>query len=69
MTASSAQDGYVVKYASSGSYVWAKHFSNFATTVANNVSVDSSTGNVAMTGPFQGIVDFGVGTLTSVPPS
>ena len=65
VTASSAQDGYVAKYTSSGSYLWAKHFSNLATSVADNVSLDPRTGSVALTGPFQGTVNFGAGTLTS----
>ena len=65
VTANSAQDSYVAKYTASGTYVWAKHFNDFGSSVTNNVSVETSTGTIALTGPFYGTAAFGVGSLIS----
>jgi hypothetical protein len=59
-----SNDIFVAEYSTSGIYQWARHFGNTGSNYAYGVAVDS-TGNVFVTGAFQGTVDFGSGPLTS----
>ena len=57
-------DVFVAKYASDGSHLWSKHFGGTSFDTGYGASVDGS-GNVLVTGYFNGTVDFGGGLLTS----
>ena len=63
------QPGYnifVAKYASDGTYQWARTFGSPSggSNIAYSVAVDSG-GNVGLTGQFQNSIDFGGGTITA----
>jgi chitodextrinase len=60
-----AQDVFVAKLTSNGSYIWAKRFGDSSAETGLDVAVDSS-GNVAVTGFFQSTINLGGSTLTSV---
>ena len=54
---------FVAKYSGlNGNYQWAKTLGG---TTGNGITTDPTTGNVIVTGGFQGAVDFGGGALTS----
>ncbi len=55
-------DAYVVKYAASGAFAWAKTFGAQWQDRGNAVAVDGS-GNVIVAGTFAGVADFGTGPL------
>ena len=59
-------DVFLAKYgAADGAELWFKHFGGPSGDQGSGVAVDSSD-NVVVTGQFQGSVDFGGGTYTSV---
>jgi hypothetical protein len=60
-----AQDVFVAKLTSDGSYIWAKRFGDSSAETGLDVAVDNS-GNVAVTGFFQATINLGGSTLTSV---
>lgn len=55
-------DVFVAKLKADGKYLWAKRFGDGASQSAFGVAVDTS-GNIAVSGSFQGTLDFGVGAL------
>jgi hypothetical protein len=58
-------DIFVAKYAGpDGAHLWSRRFANTAADAGFSVVVDPS-GNVMVTGQFNGMVDFGGGPLTS----
>jgi len=58
-------DSFVAKYSgASGAYEWSRVFGSTGYDYVNGVAVDGS-GNVLVTGQFQGSVNFGGGALTS----
>src|SRR5262249_17807764 len=57
-------DVFIAKYSSSGAHLWSKRFGSTGEDVGYGIAVDSS-GNVLVTGYFQGTVDFGGGGLVS----
>ncbi len=57
-------DIFLAKYSASGSYLWSDNFGGTSNDVANSVAVDGS-GNIVVTGYFNGMVDFGGGPLVS----
>jgi hypothetical protein len=59
-----AKDVFLVKYASSGAYVWSKRFGGSGFDLGGPVAVDGS-GNVIVAGTFDGTIDFGGGPLTT----
>jgi Beta-propeller repeat len=63
-TSSGGNDIFVAKYASDGSYVWAKRFGGTGSDYGYGVAVDGS-GNVVVTGNFTNTVDFGGGPLNA----
>jgi len=60
-----ANDIFVAKYSSTGTYVWANHYGGIGADSGNAVAVDAA-GNVFVTGAFQFTTDFGGGLLTTV---
>jgi len=63
-TPTTASDMFVAKYSASGAPVWAKRLGGTNSEGGTAVAVDS-LGDIAVTGGFQGTVDFGGGALTS----
>jgi hypothetical protein len=57
-------DVFFAKYDSNGNYVWAKSFGDTREDASNAIKVDGS-GNVYITGYFNGVVDFDPGSGTS----
>ena len=64
LTSAGGQDIFVAKFSSSGVHQWSKRFGNTGSDESAEVAVDPS-GNVVLTGFFDGIVDFGGGNLGS----
>jgi len=59
-----SEDIFITKFTSAGAYAWSKRFGSSGTDVGYGVGTDSS-GNVYITGQFQGTVDFGGGNLVA----
>jgi beta-propeller repeat-containing protein len=59
-----ASDVFVAKLKADGSYLWAKRFGDGANQTATGVAVDAS-GNIVVSGSFQGTLDFGGSPLTN----
>lgn len=64
LTSAGYEDIYVVKLGADGAYLWSKRFGDGDGQRAHSVAVDAS-GDVVITGPFWGTVDFGGGPLAS----
>jgi len=64
LTCAGSFDIFLVKFDSQGHHVWSKRFGDSSNQFAKGIAVDAS-GNVTITGYFQGAVDFGGATLTS----
>src|SRR5439155_18267325 len=64
LTSAGLNDLFVAKYTADGSYVWAKRLGGAANDRGAVVAVDGS-GNVLMSGFYEGTVDFGGGPMTS----
>ncbi len=64
LISSGDRDVFIARYSSSGAYLWSKRFGSTGSDIGYGIGVDSS-GNVFVTGQFQGTVDFGGGSLTS----
>jgi hypothetical protein len=64
LVSAGASDVFLARLDSSGSPVWAQQFGDAADQHLTSVAVDTS-GNVTMTGQFQGTIDFGDGPHTS----
>lgn len=64
LTSAGGRDLFVVKFDDSGSYLWAKRFGDAAFQFGDSVALDNA-GNIALTGRFAGVLDFGGGPLTS----
>jgi hypothetical protein len=62
-TSAGSIDVFLVKFSPTGSHIWSKTFGDTSYDGGNSVAVDNS-GNVVLTGYFQGTVDFGGGPLT-----
>jgi fibronectin type 3 domain-containing protein len=58
------QDVFLVKYSSTGAHLWSRRFGGASSESGAAVATDVS-GNVVVTGTFEGSVDFGGGLLTS----
>ena len=59
-----ASDVFVAKYSPAGQNLWAKRFGDTGQDVGYGIATDPS-GNVVVTGYFQGSADFGGGAVTS----
>jgi deoxycytidylate deaminase len=64
LTSAGVSNIFVAKFAADGAHLWSKRFGDGAWQRASAVAVDGS-GNVIVTGYFDGTVDFGGGALTS----
>ncbi len=59
-----AQDVFLVKYSATGAHIWSRRFGGTLSDSGAAIATDAS-GNVVVTGTFEGTVDFGGGALTS----
>jgi hypothetical protein len=64
LTSAGADDPFVAKFDATGAAAWARRFGGSGSDLAFGVAGDAQ-GNVAVTGGFEGTVDFGAGALTS----
>jgi len=64
LTSAGGYDLYVAALSSTGAHLWSKRFGGAGDDYAYGVAVDAS-GNVVVTGAYQGTVNFGGGSLTS----
>ncbi|APR88264.1 Hypothetical protein A7982_13613 [Minicystis rosea] len=64
LTSAGGYDAYVAKLDGSGAHVWSKRFGNSSDQYVKGVATDTS-GNVLVTGNFNGTIDLGTGTLVS----
>jgi chitodextrinase len=64
LTSAGVYDVFVAKYSPNGAHLWSKRFGGASSDNAYAVSADGS-GNVVVSGYFQGLVDFGAGSVTS----
>ncbi len=64
LTSAGANDIFVAEFSGGGSHTWSRRFGASSSDYAHGVAVDAA-GNVALTGSFIGVVDFGGGNLTS----
>jgi len=62
---SSGLDVVVAKYTSSGSHMWSKKFGGAINQFGDDVAVNGGS-NIAVTGYFENVIDFGYGTHTSI---
>ncbi len=65
LAAAGGTDVFIAKYDANGNYLWAKGISGSDTEHGFGIAVDS-TGNVYVTGTFEGSVDFNPGTGTAM---
>lgn len=68
LTSGGGSDIYVSKYDNMGNFIWAKSFEGVGADGSNSISLDDS-GNIYITGWFQGVIDFdpGVGSYYLTP--
>jgi hypothetical protein len=64
LVSAGGQDIFVAKYNSAGVHQWSQRFGSTSTETGRGVALDA-LGNVAVTGYFQGTVNFGGGNLVS----
>jgi hypothetical protein len=64
LSSAGAEDIFVVKYDSNGTYQWGRRFGGTGTDKANGVAIDSNN-NIVVAGTFANTVDFGGVSLTS----
>ena len=60
-----APDIFLVKFSGAGAHSWSKRFGGVANAEAGKAVTIDGSGNVVVTGSFNGTVDFGQGPLTS----
>ncbi|MBI4705064.1 MAG: hypothetical protein HY744_28490 [Deltaproteobacteria bacterium] len=64
LTSAGGYDACLAKFDSTGKHLWSKKYGDASAQEARDLAIDAS-GNVFLTGWFQGTVDFGCGALTS----
>ena len=65
LVSNGADDIFLAKYGPNGSHKWSKSYGAVLSEYVLDMAVDGS-GNIMLTGQFNGIIDFGVGILTSM---
>ncbi|MFT3774684.1 MAG: MopE-related protein [Minicystis sp.] len=65
LTSQGLNDIFVAKLTSAGNHVWSKRFGDSADQTGSAVDTDA-TGNIVITGYFNGTIDLGAGPLTSL---
>jgi hypothetical protein len=64
LTSVGGKDVFVAKFSSSGTHLWSKRFGGTSNDFPGGIAVDGA-GDVAISGRFQGTINFGGGNLTS----
>ena len=64
-TSAGGADMVLAKYSSAGAYTWAKRIGGASDDFVQSVAVDTTTGEIAMTGYFAGSLNLGGGSTTS----
>jgi hypothetical protein len=64
LTSAGSNDIYIAKFDAAGNHLWSLRFGDTSSQYTKSTTVDAS-GNIFVTGYFQGTVDFGGGVLTS----
>jgi hypothetical protein len=64
LTSAGDYDGFIAKFGSDGAHQWSKRFGDASSQYVAGTAADES-GNVTITGGFNGTVNFGGGALTS----
>lgn len=64
LSSGGGSDIFFAKYATDGSYLWAKNFGNSGSDIANTILTDAS-GNIYLGGTFSGITNFDPGSTTA----
>jgi beta-propeller repeat-containing protein len=65
LASAGGEDIFLAKYASNGTYSWARRFGGTSTDSVVDVAADTVTGEVAMTGYFAGAAEFGSGVFVT----
>jgi hypothetical protein len=64
LVSSGQNDIFIAKYDTAGNYIWAKKIGGSGFDIGNDITLDTS-GNIYVTGNFQGTVDFNPGSGTN----
>src|SRR6185503_16710696 len=64
LTSAGSVDIFVLKLSAAGNFVWARRMGSTQSDVANGLALDA-TGNLHITGSFNGTVDFNPGAGTA----
>lgn len=64
-TSAGAFDGFIARLNDKGCPTWLRHFAGPMAQLTQGLALDPTTGGVAITGSFNGAVDFGTGMLTA----
>ena len=65
LTSAGGQDIFLVCFDEAGNALWGRRFGDSADQRVNSIAVDPLSGQIAVTGTFQGTIDFGGSALTS----
>jgi hypothetical protein len=64
-TSAGAFDGFIARLSDKGCPTWLRHFPGPMAQLTQGLALDPTTGGFALTGLFNGAVDFGTGMLTA----
>lgn len=67
LPAAGESDIFIARYATDGTLQWARRYGDGANQFVESIATDAS-GNILITGYFQGMIDFGAGALVGPPP-
>ena len=66
LPAAGGNDIFIARYTTDGAFLWAKRYGDMSQQFVDSLAVDSN-GNILLTGPFEGSLDFGSGALVAPP--